>query len=374
MQSPFHEHRAALVLTITLVFVFITLAGCSSINAPSLPTARAEKPTVPPGGILLQGAGATFPSVLYQKWFATYQQQHPETVVAYEAVGSGEGIRRFVGQNVKDADKVDFGASDAAMQDEQMARVPGGVILLPVTAGTVVLAYNIPGVGGELKLSRQAYAGIFLGQIKSWNDPVITRSNPGLKLPKLTIATVVRQDGSGTTFAFTKHLDSVSTAWRSQFGPATLVNWPGNAMRASGNEGVAARIKQSIGAIGYVSYEFALKAGLSIAQLENREGKFVAPSEKSGMAAIAQAELPDNLRVYVPDPTGPGSYPIVTLTWILLYRNYADERRALALHQMLRWCLTDGQKYAPELHYVPLPPNVVARSLVALNDIELQKQ
>jgi len=373
MRNPFQEHHAALVLATTLVFVFIVLAGCTSTNVP-LPSVRAERPRVPDGGILLHGAGATFPSVLYQKWFATYQQQHPDTVVEYEAVGSGEGIRRFIGQGVKDEDKIDFGASDAAMQDAQMARVQGGAILLPVTAGAVVLAYNIPGVGGELKLSRQAYVGIFLGQIKSWNDPAIARSNPGLKLPKLTITTVVRQDGSGTTFAFTKHLDSVSTAWRSQFGPATLVNWPGNAMRASGNEGVAARIKQSIGSIGYVSYEFALKAGLNVALLENREGRFVAPSEKSGMVAIAQAELPDNLRVYVPDPTGPDSYPIVTLTWILLYRNYTDARKALALHQMLRWCLTDGQKYAPELHYVPLPANVIARSLVALDNIEPQKQ
>jgi len=373
MRNPFQERHATLVVATTLVFVFTMLSGCTPANVPS-PSVRAEKPRVPAGGILLHGAGATFPSVLYQKWFATYQQQHPDTVVEYETVGSGEGIRRFIGQGVKDEDKIDFGASDAAMQDAQMARVQGGAILLPVTAGAVVLAYNIPGAGGELKLSRQAYAGIFLGQIKSWSDPVIARSNPGLKLPKLTITTVVRQDGSGTTFAFTKHLDSVSAAWRSQFGPATLVNWPGNAMRASGNEGVAARIKQSIGSIGYVSYEFALKAGLNVALLENREGRFVAPSEKSGMAAIAQAELPDNLRVYVPDPTGPDSYPIVTLTWILLYRNYTDARKALALHQMLRWCLTDGQKYAPELHYVPLPANVIARSLVALDNIEPQKQ
>ncbi len=374
MRNPFQQHRAALALATTLVFVSIMFVGCTSANVPSLSSVRAEKPKAPAGGILLEGAGATFPSVLYWKWFAAYRQQHPDTVVAYDAVGSGEGIRRFIGQDIRDEDKVDFGASDAAMQDEQMARVPGGAILLPVTAGAVALAYNIPGIAGEVKLSRQAYAGIFLGQIKSWNDPAIASSNPGLKLPKLTITTVVRQDGSGTTFAFTKHLDSISPAWRSQFGPATLINWPGNAMRASGNEGVAARIKQSIGSIGYVSYEFARKAGLNVALLENREGKFVAPSEQSGMAAIAQAELPDNLRVYVPDPTGPDSYPIVTLTWILLYRNYPDAHKALALHQMLSWCLTEGQKYAPDLHYIPLPQNVVARSLAALNAIEPQKQ
>ena len=150
------------------------------------------------------------------------------------------------------------------------------------------------------------------------------------------------------------------------------MNWPGNAMRAKGNEGVAGMIKQSVGSIGYVSYEFARRIGLNIALLENREGKFIAPSEKSGTIAISQAELPDNLRAYVPDPSGPDSYPIVTLTWILLYRNYADPHKAQALHDLFRWCLTDGQKYAADSGYVPLPANVDAKSLAALNAIQPQ--
>lgn len=356
---------AAILVLLCAVLTHCNSGGSSDVSLAAA-AVKAPKPHIPPGGVLLQGAGATFPAVLYQKWFAAYQQQHPQTVVAYDAVGSGEGIRRFVGRAVGQDDRVDFGASDAAMQDEQMASVKAGTILVPATAGAVALAYNLPDIGGELKLSRQAYTGIFLGQIKSWNDPIIARSNPGLKLPKLTITTVVRQDGSGTTFAFTKHLDAVSEAWRSRFGPATLINWPGNAMRARGNEGVAALIQESLGSVGYVGYEFARRAGLRVASVENREGRFVVPSEQSGAAGIAQLELPENLRAYVADPAGQDSYPIVTLTWILLYRNYDDPQKAQALQQMLHWCLTDGQKYASGLGYIPLPPKVAARSLAAL--------
>jgi phosphate transport system substrate-binding protein len=361
MRSQWQRQRTVLAILL-IATLGSALLGCSASGGGMKP-----KPSVPPGGVLLQGAGATFPSVLYQKWFADYQKEHPLTVISYAAVGSGEGIHRFIGKGIKDEDKIDFGASDAAMRDEDMAKVSEGAVLLPVTAGAVALAYNLPGFDGDLKLSRQAYTAIFLGQVKNWDDPRIARTNPGIKLPHLTVTTVVRQDGSGTTFAFTKHLDSISDTWRSQYGPAILINWPGNAMRASGNEGVAGRIKQSIGSIGYVSYEFARKIGLKVASLENREGRFVAPTEKSCTSALAAAELPDNLRAYIPDPAGPDSYPIVTLTWILLYQNYPDAAKAKALHDLFRWCLMDGQKYAPEMGYVSLPPNIAMKSLARLD-------
>jgi phosphate transport system substrate-binding protein len=320
--------------------------------------------------VLLKGAGATFPSLLYQRWFTLYQGSHRGAAIAYDAVGSGEGIRRFTGTNVKPEEAVDFGASDAAMSDEQVAHVPAGVLLLPVTAGSVVLAYNLPGFNGDLRLSRKAVAGIFLGEIKSWNDRSIAAANPGTKLPRLTIATVVRLDGSGTTYAFTKHLDAISETWRSRYGAATLVNWPGNAMRAKGNEGVAGLIRNSNGSIGYVGYEFARKIGLPIATLENKDGNFVRPSAQSATAALASAELPDNLRVFVPDPSGRDSYPIVTMTWILLRKDYADAAKARAIRDLFEWCLRDGQKYAPELNYIPLPPEVIARALPALATIK----
>jgi phosphate transport system substrate-binding protein len=350
-----------------LLVVLVAISGCSS------EAANKSVLAAPPGGVLLQGAGATFPSPLYKQWFATYHADHPKSLVAYDVVGSGEGIRRFLGKHLKDNENVDFGASDAALRDDELVQVPKGAIMLPVTAGSVVLAYNLPDFDGELKLSRRAYAGIFLGEIKSWNDPLIAKSNPGAKLPKLTIARVVRQDGSGTTYAFTRHLDAISEKWRAQYGPATLVNWPGEAMRANGNEGVAGRIKQAVGSIGYVNYEFARKVGLKVATLENREGNFVQPSVAAGTAALAGAQLPENLRVFVPDPPGADSYPIVTFTWVLLYKSYADPAKATAIRDLFHWCLTDGQKYSSSLGYMPLPPNVAQKAIAVLEGIASER-
>jgi phosphate transport system substrate-binding protein len=341
----------------------VAMLGCKAHGAPK------PKPDVPAGGVLIAGAGATFPSLLYKQWFAAYHQAHPNTLVTYDAVGSGEGVRRFLGRNVADEDQVDFGASDAAMQDSDIARAPQGAVMLPVTAGGVALAYNLPEVPQDLKLSRRAYAGIFLGEIKTWNDPLIAAANPGVKIPRLTIATVVRQDSSGTTFAFTKHLDAISDRWRSRFGPTTLVDWPGNAMRAKGNEGVAGILQHADGAIGYVGYEFAMKYGLRIAILENKSGKYVKPSEESLRAALVSVEMPENLRAYVPDPTPADAYPIATFTWILLRKNYPDAQKAQALRALFSWALADGQQLAPSLGYVALPPQVVEKAQAALNTV-----
>jgi phosphate transport system substrate-binding protein len=252
------------------------------------------------------------------------------------------------------------------MTDEQIAQVPGGALLLPLTGGCVTLSYNIPGLDGELRLSRRAYAGIFAGQIRSWDDPIIAQSNPGLRLPKLTIVTVVRQDASGTTFAFTKHLDAINDSWRNQFGAANLVNWPGNAMRAEGNEGVAGRIQHAEGSVGYVGYEFAHRLGLRMALIQNKRGAFVKPSAESCAAALASVEMPENFRVYVPDPADSGAYPIVTFSWVLLYKKYEGPKAAV-LHDLIAWCLRDGQQFAPALGYVPLPANVVSKGLSAVD-------
>ena len=340
------------------------LVGCSR----SEPEVQAN---LPPGTILLTGAGATFPSVLYNRLFAVYHDSHPKIVVKYAAIGSGEGVRRFIGKNIADEEKVDFGASDAAMSDAEIARADNNALMIPITAGCVVLAYNLPGFQGELKLSRKAYAGIFLGEIKKWNDPLIAQSNPGVKLPDLTIVTAVRQDGSGTTFAFTKNLDAISEKWRSQFGPATLVDWPGNAMRAKGNEGVAGLIGNSEGAVGYVGYEFAQKLGLKTAALENKNGKFVKASDESCLASLAAAEMPENLRAFIPDPHGANSYPIVTFSWILLRKKYNPET-ANALRELFQWCLQEGQRYSPELGYVRVPASVSEKATAALNSIKAE--
>jgi len=353
-----------IIAPVILCGLLAILAGCSR----SEPEVQAK---LAPGTIVLTGAGATFPSVLYNRLFTVYHDNHPKIVIKYAAVGSGEGVRRFIGKSLQEEEKVDFGASDAAMSDADIASAGNNALMIPVTAGCVVLAYNLPSFQGELKLSRRAYAGIFLGEIKKWNDPLIAQSNPGIKLPDLTIATVVRQDGSGTTFAFTKNLDAVSDKWRSQFGPAALVDWPGNAMRAKGNEGVAGLIGNSEGAVGYVGYEFARKLGLNNAALENKEGKFVKPSDESCRAALASAEMPENLRVFVPDPKGADSYPIVTFSWILLRKKYKPET-ANALRELFQWCLQDGQRYSTELGYVRVPASVVEKAAAALNSIKAE--
>jgi len=351
----------------SLVLVAIALLACGCNTAPRVKAS--SDITVPAGGVLLKGAGATFPSLLYKSWFASYQKAHPQTVIAYEAVGSGEGVRRFVGATADPDEKVDFGASDAAMTDEQIAQVQAGARLVPMTAGAVAIAYNLPKLDGDLRLSRNVLAGIFEGEIKNWDDPQIAKDNPGVHLPKLTIATVVRQESSGTTYAFSKHLDAISPAWRARFGPATVINWPGNAIRAKGNEGVASAIQKAEGSIGYVGYEFAHELGLRKALVENKSGRFVAPSAETASAALASVQMPGNLRVFLPDPEGDGSYPIVTMSWILLYDSYPDARKAGIVKDLFAWCLGEGQNEAKNLGYVPLPATVSNKSLENLQQV-----
>src|SRR5271165_2886216 len=355
------------VLVVGLLF----LVSCTKSTPPKnveAATSAVPNETIPAGSIVLKGAGATFPSLLYKRWFVAYHAIHPDTYVKYAAVGSGEGVHRFIGKDTPEEDLVDFGASDAAMTDAQIAATNNNTLMVPATAGCVVLAYNLPGFNVDLKLSRKAYAGIFLGEITNWNDPLIAKSNPGVKLPNLTIVTVVRQDGSGTTFAFTNNLAAINDRWRSLWGPATLVNWPGNAMRAKGNEGIAGLIQKSTGSIGYVGYEFAGRLGLDMAALENKEGNFAQPSEQRCAGSLAPVDLPQNLRAFVPDPSGADSYPIVTFSWVLLRKQY-QVQTAASLRDLFQWCLQDGQPSASELGYVPLPPPVVEKALAAVNSI-----
>ena len=325
---------------------------------------------MPPGTILLTGAGATFPAILYNRWIVAYHNSNPKIIIEYSPVGSGEGVRRFIGKNITEKETVDFGASDTAMSDMELASADDNALMIPVTAGCVVLAYNVPGFQGDLKLSRRAYAGIFLGEIKQWNDPLIAESNRGVNLPNLTMATAVRLDSSGTTFAFTKHLDAISEKWRGQFGSGTSIGWPGNARRAQGNQGVAGLIANSDGAVGYLGYEFARKMGLNTAALENKEGRFIKPSAESCRAALASAELPENLRVFAPDPKGAHSYPIVTYSWLLLRKKYKHSETANALREFIQWSLHDGQRYAPEVGYIQLPTAVADKAQAAVNKIQ----
>ena len=312
--------------------------------------------------VTLQGTGATFPAPLYQRWFAEFNKMHPEVQINYQALGSGAGVKQF------QEGLINFGASDAAMTDEEIAAVKDGVVLLPMTAGSIVLAYNLPEAPAELRLSREAYAGIFLGTITSWNDPKIASANPGATLPDTKITPVTRSDGSGTTFVFTQHLSAISDAWKNGPGTGKSVNFPVG-VGGKGNPGVTALIKQTPGAIGYVEYGYAKQTRMPMATLQNKSGAYVKVNAESEKAALASVELPPDLRAWIPDPGAPAAYPIVTYTWLLCYKKYPDAKIGDALKAVVRYGLSDGQKFSEELGYIALPENVVTAVSKALDQI-----
>ncbi|WP_294540268.1 phosphate ABC transporter substrate-binding protein PstS [uncultured Rhodoblastus sp.] len=339
-----------------------TLAGAfwlatAAVSAPALAD-----------GIELHGAGSTLAAPLYEKWIGEYQRTHNSVILHYAAVGSGEGVARFA------SGAVDFGASDVALASEKAAKIAGGVVQVPSTAGMVVLAYNLPGFKGELKLPQDVYSDIFLGRIHSWDDPRIAGANPGLKLPARTIAVVVRQDSSGTTYAFTSHLAAVSKNWGVEGrGAGTVVAWPHEAMNARGNEGVASRIKIADNSIGYVEYGFARRLGLKVAALQNSEGRFVLPSPEAGEAAMVSSATGslDGLGASIVNPHGPEAYPIVTYSWLLLHRHYPPEQ-ARVLKSFVLFALGDGQKQALNLGYIALPPAVTELAKAAVVEIDAE--
>jgi phosphate transport system substrate-binding protein len=316
--------------------------------------------------VRLKGSGASFPFPLYGLWFKEYGKANRNVIIDYQAKGSGAGIKDFVNKTV------DFAASDAAMTDEEMASVEGGVQLLPMTAGSIVLAYNLPDGPKDLKLSREAYSKIFLGEVTKWNDPVIAQANPDAKMPETGITVVRRADSSGTTYVFTQHLSAISEAWKNGPGTGTTVNWPSSDrfIASPKNDGVAATIKQTPGAIGYIEYGFADLGKLSMALLENKAGKFIKPSLESGQAALAGVDLPPDFRAWLPDPSGEEAYPIVTYTWMVFYKKYDDPKKAETLRNVVKYALTDGQKVSGKMGYIPLPDNVVQVVSRALDNIQ----
>ena len=315
-----------------------------------------------PADLRLQGAGASFPFPIYSKWFKVYSDAHQNVEIDYQSVGSGAGVENFIDNTV------DFGASDRAMTPEEITRVKGGAQLLPLTAGNIVLTYNLPGVK-ELKLSREAYVGIFLGKVKTWNDPAIAKTNTGAKLPDSAINLVVRADGSGTSFVFTQHLSAISKEFAKSPGTNDMPAWPVGT-RSKGNEGVTASVKTTPGAIGYVEFAYAMTQKMPMAQLENKSGAFITPSTASGQAAIASATLAENLIAWAPDPPGKDAYPIATFTWFLAYKKNSDPGKAEVLRNVLMYCLTDGQKESEALGYLPLPEAVAAKVKAAVQNVQ----
>ena len=317
----------------------------------------------------LPGAGSTFSAPLYQQWIKVYQGEEPSISITYDVVGSGEGVSRFI------ADKVDFGASDVVLSDGEVAKVSHGVVMVPATAGMVVLAYNLPGAQGKLRLPRNVYPGIFSGAIRRWDDPRIQQANPGLALPHREIAIIARQDSSGTTNAFTAHLAAIDPEWRARgLGVGKLIEWPvSTTMYGNDNEGVATRIKIVDGSIGYVEYGFAKRLRLPMAVLQNKAGEFVEPSESAGDLALADADAspktPADLDASVVDPSNADAYPIVTFSWLVLYRQYADPGKAAAVRAFVAWGLSSGQRFSRELGYLSLPDEVAASGRRALGGV-----
>ena len=306
-----------------------------------------------PAAIELSGSGASFPYQIYSIWFMLFGRENKDVHITYTPKGSGGGIRDF--QN----HVVDFAASDAAMSDEEIHKVGEEVQLLPMTAGEVVLAYNLPGVA-ELRLPRCVYPDIFLGKITRWNDPAITSANPDSKLPDLEITVITRRDSSGTTFVFTRHLSAISETFASGPGFGKKVAWPTELHMVSSaiNAGISSSVSTIPGAIGYIDYGFASLAGLQMATLENKAGNFIAPGHQAGMAALASQEMPENMIAWLSDPLGPDSYPITTYTWMMFYRQYHSPEKAAAINQMIGYFLDVGQQLSARYGYIPLPRKV----------------
>jgi len=311
--------------------------------------------------VKLQGAGASFPAPLYLKWFKSYSTAKPNIQVDYQSVGSGSGVKSFMDRTV------DFAASDAAMKPEDMAKVDGGVQLLPMTAGSIVLAHSLKDVS-NLKLSREAYVGIFSGKITKWNDSAIASANPDAKLPDAPINVIVRADSSGTTFVFTKHLSTVSKEFEKNIGVNNMPNWPVGT-RSKGNEGITASLMTTPGSIGYIEYSYAKSQKLPFATLQNKAGNYVEATTASATAALASGEMPPDLIAWVSDPEAKDAYPIVTYTWMLFYKKYDNKAKSKALRDLINYGLTDGQKESEALGYVPLPPEVVTKVKAAAETI-----
>jgi phosphate transport system substrate-binding protein len=306
------------------------------------------------GSLLINGAGATFPYPLYSKWFSEYNKLFPNLKFNYQSIGSGGGIKQITEKTV------DFGASDAPLSDEELAKAPG-LLNLPTVLGSVVVAYNVPGVTA-LNLSGSSLAGIFLGSITKWSDAAIAKDNPGTKLPDTAIAVASRSDGSGTNYVFTDYLAKVSPAFKAKVGVGKSVKWPVG-LGGKGNEGVTGLVKATPGAIGYLELAYAIQNQLPVAAIQNADGAFVKPSIEATSAAAAGVAVPEDFRVSITNAPGKDAYPISSFTYLLVYKDQSNKEKGPAVIDFLKWAVTDGEKFAPALYYAPLPAAVQTKVL-----------
>jgi len=315
----------------------------------------------------INGAGATFPDPIYQKWFSEYNKANPKVQINYQPIGSGGGIRQVTAKTVF------FGATDGPMTPEQLLAAPGKILHFPTVLGGVVPIYNLPGVTTPLKFSGPVLADIFLGKVTKWNDAAIAKLNAGVTLPATDIVVVHRSDGSGTTYILMDYLAKVSAEWKSKVGVAQSVNWP-TGVGGKGSDGVTGQVKQTPGAIGYVELTFALTNKLAFGSVQNSAGKFVtaSPETVTAAAAAAATSIPKDFRVSITNPPGDNAYPIASFTWLLLYESPADKTQGAAMVNFMKWALADGQKFAPEMGYAALPKAVVDLELKALETIKVK--
>jgi len=313
--------------------------------------------------VQLNGAGASFPNPIYVKWFTEYNKLHPDVQINYQSIGSGGGIRQVL------AGTVDFGASDGPMTDEQLSQAKVKILHIPTVLGSVVPAYNVPGVTGEIKFTPAVLANIFLGKITNWNDPALAKVNPGVKFPNQSIIVVHRSDGSGTTYIFTDYLSKVSKEWETTVGRGTSVKWP-LGLGGKGNEGVAGQVRQLEGAIGYVELIYALQNNIPYGSVQNAAGQFLkATLEGTTEAAGTVKSMPADFRVSITNAPGKTAYPISSFTWLLIPEKNSDPKKGKALADFLNWMVNDGQKMTTQLAYAPLPDNVAEKVKAAIKQV-----
>lgn len=333
----------------------MVLAAGLALTCLKMAPAAALAPTPPPAdALLINAAGATFPYPIYSKWFDAFHKLHSDIQINYQSIGSGGGIQQL------HAGTVDFGASDMPLKDELLKQLNLQVVQFPTVLGAVMPTYNIPGVNAELNFPPQALAGIYLGKITKWNDPAITKANPGVNLPGDDIVVVHRSDGSGTTFVWTDYLSKVSPEWKSRVGSNTSVNWPAG-LGGKGNEGVAGIVKQQPYSIGYVELIYALQNHLPYGRVQNSSGKFIKATLEtvSAAAAGAAAQMQKDVRVSITDAPGANAYPICSFTYLLIPTRIPDARKDKAIKDFLHWMMTDGQNMVEALNYARLPKPVV---------------
>jgi phosphate transport system substrate-binding protein len=316
--------------------------------------------------VQINGAGATFPYPIYSKWFAEYNKLHPNVQINYQPQGSGAGIKQLQSKTVF------FGATDGPMTQDQLLASPGPILHFPTVLGGVVPVYNIPNVSQELKFTGDVLARAFLGAITKWNDPAIAKLNPDVNLPNTDITIVHRAEGSGTTYIWVDYLSKVSPDFKKRVGVATSVQWPVG-LGGKGNEGVSGLVTQTPGSLGYVELIYALQQKINYGSVQNMNGKFVKASTASVTAAAnsAASKMPADFRVSITNAPGDDVYPISSFTWLLLYENAADKAQAKIMVDFMKWALGDGQKFAPDLGYAPLPQSVIEQELKALAKVKL---